>query len=354
MRIILTVGTAVACLAMAGATPTPPPRPPAAAAPTFESIWQDGRAELDGYRYTVTRYGQLRHGTAVMVFVTEPFSKAKHVKVDDPKKNPKDTFEALKLNFIRDFQTGIYDYNTMMSLYTRSRDFSPVKIAFSCDEWCGQVYEEMNVEGPQINDRYASYFEDESATAQLKLQQNGLTEEELLIRLRDLRGAWLKPGERRTVPFLPSAFLRRLTHRRELGWEEATIERVRDVQAVGTPAGTFETTPYLVRVKNGPGAVYWIEQAYPHRVVRWQWSPSPTSAHSKTASVGWSPAEGLDGGELTGSARLKYWEIHRVGDETYLAQLGLVTGPGGAQAPSRTEPSPSTPRAPASSKHHSR
>ena len=44
----------------------------AGAAPTFESHWQDGKAELDGYRYNVTRYGQPRHGTAVMVFVTEP------------------------------------------------------------------------------------------------------------------------------------------------------------------------------------------------------------------------------------------------------------------------------------------
>src|SRR6185295_3327862 len=39
----------------------------------FESHWQDGKAELDGYRYTVTRYGHARAGTAVMVYVTEPF-----------------------------------------------------------------------------------------------------------------------------------------------------------------------------------------------------------------------------------------------------------------------------------------
>jgi 4-aminobutyrate aminotransferase-like enzyme len=46
----------------------------------FESHWQDGKAELDGYRYTVTRYGHARAGTAVMVYVTEPFSEAKRVK----------------------------------------------------------------------------------------------------------------------------------------------------------------------------------------------------------------------------------------------------------------------------------
>jgi len=346
----VSAGIAAAFLTIACGVHAAPAQAPAPAAPTFESHWQDGRAELDGYRYTVTRYGQPRRGTAVMVFVTEPFSEAKRVKVDDPKKNPKDTFEALKLNFIRDFQTGIYDYNTITSLFVRSRDFSPVKIAFSCDEWCGQVYEEMIYERFHVADRYSSYFEDESQTERLTLQPNGITEEELLIRFRDLRGAWLRPGERRRVPFLASAFLRRLTHGRALQWGQATLERGRDAEAITVPAGRFETTRYTVRVENGPEGAFWIEQSYPHRVIRWEWRANPAAA-----SGGWSPAEGLDAGELTGSARLKYWELHRPGDEKYLAQLGLVAGPGGAQAQgSRTAPSPSTPRAPASSKHHSR
>jgi len=45
--------------AAAGATPTA--RAPAVD-PPFGSYWHDGKAELDGYRYAVTRYGQLRRG----------------------------------------------------------------------------------------------------------------------------------------------------------------------------------------------------------------------------------------------------------------------------------------------------
>ena len=95
----------------------------------FESHWQDGRAELDGYRYTVTRYGHVRSGTAVMIYVTEPFSESRRVKVDHGTPGTGDVVEALKLNFVRDFQTGIYDYHTIVSLFARSRDLAMSRTA---------------------------------------------------------------------------------------------------------------------------------------------------------------------------------------------------------------------------------
>ena len=129
--------------------------------PTFEAHWQDGKAELAGYRYHVTRYGEPRTGTAVMITVTEPFRESKRVKADDANANPADVFEALKVNLVRKFQTGIYDYDTMVSAFCRSRDFSPVKVSFSAAEWCGQVYEEIAFEPHRVTDLVRSYFEDE-------------------------------------------------------------------------------------------------------------------------------------------------------------------------------------------------
>ncbi len=297
---------------------------PTGTAPSFESHWQDGKAELDGYRYTVTRYGQPRTGTAIMVFVTEPFSESKRVKADDPNPNPADTFEALKLNFIRDFQTGIYDYNTMVSLFVRSRDFSPVKISFSSQEWCGHVYEEMLFTARDIADRYTSYFEGESRETRLDLRVKGIagtgmTEEELLVRLRDLRGMWMRPGERKTVLFLDSAFLRRLSHRPFL-WTQAIIERPPGTVVVTVPAGKFDATVYRISTGNGREGRIWIEGAYPHRVLRWEWQPA---ARQKSGSYEWKASEGLDSGRAHRRGRLPYWQLHNPGDEKYLHELGL-------------------------------
>ena len=54
-----------------------------------------------------------------MIYVTEPFSRSRHVKLDDASKDPADVLDVLKLNLERHFQTGIYDYRTMVSLFMK-------------------------------------------------------------------------------------------------------------------------------------------------------------------------------------------------------------------------------------------
>src|ERR1041385_3266626 len=150
-----------------------------AADPDFDSYWHDGKAELNGYNLTVSRYGQPRKGHAVLAYVTEPFSESKRVKVDDPNKNPSDTFDAFKLNAVRDFQTGIYDYNTMVSTFVRSADLTPVKISFSSAEWCGHVYQELLFHPTKIAGQYISYFEGETGPRNLSNNPTGVIEDHL-------------------------------------------------------------------------------------------------------------------------------------------------------------------------------
>jgi hypothetical protein len=309
-------------LAAGLASPLAPPsaRPAdAAGAGLFERHWQDGKAELNGYRYRVIRYGEERAGQAVMVFVTEPFSASEHVKVDDPGRNPADTFEALKLNLVRDWGTGIYDYNTLVSVFTRSRDFSLEKVAFSAMEWCGSVHEEMISEPHRITDRVSSYFQGASGYRTLARKKDGVEEDQLLVLLRGLRGdEFLKPGESRTVPFLASPFYRRLTHR-EAAWSTATVERLPAREAIRVPAGRFECDVYLVHLYDGREGRFDLERAYPHRIIRWSWKP-PAKAQ------GGMSRDGCDSGELAGSSRLPYWQLHANGDERYLRGLGLAPG----------------------------
>jgi len=280
----------------------------------FGSYWHDGRAELDAYRYTVVRYGQLCRGQCIAVYVTEPFSRSKRVKVDDPSRNPRDVVDVLKLNLVRDFQTGIYDYNTMTSLFVTSDGLVPVKSSFLCTEWCGNVYEELHVDPGSVTQSLSSYFEDESRTESLRRPSGGILEEELFVRLRGLDGDYLNPGERRTVSFLPSAFRRRLTHR-PLAWTLARIDRSPRAVTVAVPAGRFAASLYTVSIQDGPTGRFWIEGAHPHRIVRWEWS----------APVGgdrWA-RDSNDSGELSGSERTQYWKLHAEGDESRLRKLGL-------------------------------
>jgi hypothetical protein len=274
-----------------------------AAEPDFSAHWHDGKAELNGYRATISRYGQERNGQIVAIYVTEPFSKTKFVKVDNHTKNPDDVMDVLKLNLVRDFQTGIYDYNTMVSVFVRTSDFSPVKMSFVSTEWCGNVYEELLFFPNKITGHYYSYFEDESGPRNLDFPKDGIVGEQFLILIRGLRGEFLKAGGKKSVPFLPGLYAGRLAHKPP-AWTTAEIGRRTETETVEVPAGKFETMVYAIKLGDGRGGAFYVEKNYPHRIVKWSVFPD--------VSV-----------ELTGSARFEYWKLNKNGDESYLKELGL-------------------------------
>lgn len=332
---LLPKGTSSAAVAIRNVVPGPA----APADPEFGSWWHDGKAELDGYRYTVQRYGHSRTGRAVAIYVTEPFSRSRHVKLDDPARTPADAVEVLKLNLMRDFQTGIYDYHTMLSLFATAQDFTPLKLAFTSSEWCGQVSEQIDAVGRGLRQRVASYFEGESVEQTLPSPPGGIQEDALFILLRGLRGPWLRAGETRTVPFLSSPFHRRLAHR-PATWGRATIQRLAGSASITVPAGQFTCDVYTIHSDDGRSARFEIERAYPNRIVRWRWaagvSDRPRGGKDQAGAQAGSlrastpdgrdhvgPPEGTDGAELAGSVRLDYWRTNTPGDEKLLAQIGL-------------------------------
>ena len=81
----------------------------------FNSYWHAGKAELSKYSLQQSRYGELHEGHAVLVFVTERMNPKKQVKADRP---GADTVPVLKLNATRKFNTGIYPYSVMTSVFT--------------------------------------------------------------------------------------------------------------------------------------------------------------------------------------------------------------------------------------------
>lgn len=287
----------------------------AAADARFGEGWRDGRAEVSGYRLTVTRYGVARTGNAAMIFVTEPFSEGAGVKSGKAAGSGSDAVEVMKLNFSRDFQTGIYPYHTMTSAFLRTADFAPVKVAFSSTEWCGQVYHQLVFRGREVRQWVASYFEGESTSTPLPAPPLGtappITEDTLFISLRGLAGALLEAGERRVVQFLPGLFWARLTHA-QLAWTTAEISRDPEPVQVEVLAGQFVCERYRVAVADGRVGQFEVEQAHPRRIIRWSW-----------ISGDGEPYESADSGELIGSDRVKYWERNQPGGEDALNGLGL-------------------------------
>jgi hypothetical protein len=276
-----------------------------AAAPDFWAHWGDGQAELNSYRLVQPRYGETRTGTAVLIYVTEDLSDSLRVKADPGKHPAADVYPVMKLNAVRDFQTGIYDYNVMTSVFARVAAGWPVaKVSFSSQEWCGHVYHQLLPRGGRTAGVLHSYFDGEAdGTEDLALPAGGVFQDALPILVRGWRESLLEPGGRRKVPYLPSLLRARLDHV-PLAWGQATIERAASPQAVRVPAGSFQADVWTVRPDSGPSATYHVEAAPPFRLLRW------------TGSDG-------EEGSLVASERLAYWKLNGRGGEAYLKRFGL-------------------------------
>ena len=289
-----------------------------APAPAFDAAfwkqWGDGQAELSGCDLTFPRYGQLRRGVAVTIFVTETFSNTLRVKADPGKHPPDDEFPVMKLNLVEDYQTGIYDYNDMTSSFVALAPVngkpagSATKISFSSQEWCGQTFQQLLFDTTAIRATSHRYFDGEGDRQnQLDSPAEGIGEDDLLLWARGMAAPRLAPGESREVPLLSSLQASRQQHT-PLSWRRATLSRAARQQQISVPLGKFAVEVRTAAIAGGVARTIYVEAAEPHRIIRWE---SSTGEHA----------------ELLGSRRMKYWEMNREGFETALKDLGLSRRP---------------------------
>ncbi|NHF60248.1 septum formation inhibitor Maf [Flavobacteriaceae bacterium TP-CH-4] len=170
----------------------------------FKEYWYAGEAEITSYHLEQARYGELREGSSVLVYVTEPFLPEVQVKANG--KNP-DNVPVLKLNSTKNYLTGIYPYSIMTSSFYPVHDNThALKVSFSSQEWCGQVYAQLN-----NRDTYEvlshSYFEGE-ADQQFQLDKTAL-ENEVWNKIR-VNPTSLPVG---TLEMIPSLEYIRLSHK---------------------------------------------------------------------------------------------------------------------------------------------
>lgn len=139
----------------------------------FNAYWYAGNAEITSYKLSQERYGQLREGTAVTIFVTEEFLPEKQVKAD---RSSEENIPVLKLNRTKKFLTGIYPYSIMTSTFTPvNKTENALKVTNSVQEWCGQVYMQLNNKSEYQIKSY-SYFENEGDQS-LQLKKDWLEDE---------------------------------------------------------------------------------------------------------------------------------------------------------------------------------
>ncbi|TBN06881.1 septum formation inhibitor Maf [Hyunsoonleella flava] len=169
----------------------------------FKDYWYAGKAEISSYKLEQARYGEMRDGTAVLIYVTEDFLPEIQVKADH--KSDKN-IPVLKLNATKNFNTGIYPYSIMQStFYPVGNNQHAIKVSSSMQEWCGHVYAQLNNKD-NFEIMSHSYFEGE-ADQNFKLDK-AILENELWTQLR-INPKSLPTGN---IAVIPSLEFTRMKH----------------------------------------------------------------------------------------------------------------------------------------------
>ncbi len=271
----------------------------------FRAYWNQGKAELTRYALTQARYGELREGDAVLVFVTEDFLSEPQVKLESDPAGRAVT-PVLKLNTMKQFITGIYPYSMMTSVFSPVAGGAALKVTTTSQEWCGHTFTQLNHRDAGYEVSAFSYFEQEGD--QHFNLPSVVLEDELWTRIRLAPDA-LPTGKLTVVPGTMTARLRHIP----LAATEATAT-LSDLDSAGTALRRFTLTyPSTSRTLS-----ILFERAFPHAIVGWD----------ETYPDGFGPQPKV----LTTTARrtnrvmLDYWARHAVADLAWRDSLGLPRG----------------------------
>ncbi|MCC3158889.1 hypothetical protein LJ737_16725 [Hymenobacter sp. 15J16-1T3B] len=309
-----------ALLFLACTSPTAPAAAPPAAAPSpeFQRYWYAGQAELSRYRLTQSRYGALHPGEAVLVFVTEDFLPRQQVKFEGGKTGEQPV-SVLKMNQLRRFATGIYDYSLNTSVFTPVSGTGTLKVVTTVQDWCGQTFSQLNRRGKQYHLETRSYFQQEADQDQ-DLPADALLEDELWTRLR-LAPTSLPTGAIRLIPGTVASRLRHRPLRPEPATATLAPYTGQDFQP-SQPGAALQA--YSVRYAAGSRTLTIVfEAAFPHLVAGWDDSyDSQMQLGGQTVGS----REVLTTRAVrTHTLRSDYWQRHTPADSTLRRQLG-VTG----------------------------
>ena len=271
----------------------------------FRDYWYNHGAEISRFNLHQMRYGEIHQGDAVLVFVTEEMNPAIQVKADNP--GPENV-PVLKLNAVRKFFTGIYPYSIMTSVFSPldlEKYPLPLKISTSTQEWCGNVYTQMNLHDAEYRVRLHSYFEkegDRDFTVDKYMPEDAVWN---LIRIA--------PNDLPQGDFLmiPGSVYARLAHR-PLAPRKAVarLDPVAEKSLEGNPLVRYEI--------NFPGEQrslrIFFEADFPYRIEKWEESYPSLGKDAKVMTTR---------AARTHTIMDAYWQHHDNKDRALLKKLGL-------------------------------
>ncbi|MGB8330806.1 MAG: hypothetical protein WCE62_11820 [Polyangiales bacterium] len=267
--------------------------------PTFDAYWYQGKAELTRYALRQSRYGELHDGDAVLIFVTEDFLSTQQVKQEHG--DSPEAVSVLKLNAYRRFYTGIYPYTIMTTSFTpvRPPGAATLKIGSTVQEWCGQVYTQLNRRDDGLHTQLHSYFQDEGD--QNMILPNATLEDGIWAQIRVDPDA-VQEGKQVIIPGLDYL---RLRHE-ALRAYSATVTRTPDAET-----DLVDHTLTALRVSYaelGRDLVIYYEPDFPHVIQAWEENiGSQRSTAVRTHAI-------ID----------DYWHHNAPADSTYREALGLT------------------------------
>jgi hypothetical protein len=274
----------------------------------FGDYWYQGKAELNRFDLEQVRYGEIRKGDAVLIFVTEDFLKTDQVKFEfgDHKS---DAQSVLKLNFNRRYFTGVYPYSLMTSTFLpiRSNESHALKISFTAQEWCGHTFTQLNNRNKKFQIQHNSYFQAEG-DRRYELEQT-LLEDEVWTMIR-VNPDLLPEGEHVVIPSMQYS---RLFHK-DFQAFSASIKKseIRMPDLSDTPLHKYDINYH--DLPRGLSIIY--NKEFPFEILAWEESYEAADAKRKDDQL-------VTRAVRTNKIMLDYWSKNSVADSVYRFELGL-------------------------------
>jgi len=230
----------------------------------FKKYWFDGKAEVTSYALMQMRYGESREGSAVLIFVKEPFLYKEQVKANSSSEM---SYDVMKLNSTKKFNTGIYPYSIMQSIFSPlSMNLHASKMTASTQEWCGQTYMQLN-NREKFEIEFHSYFEGE-ADQNLSLEKSVL-ENEIWTKLR-IDPTEIKTGNQKIIPDFSYIRLKHI----ETKAYEAKISQQKETDTILTKIAYTNIDRILNIYQSG---------SFPYQILKWEEKQSEEDKNFTTA-----------------------------------------------------------------------